>query len=83
MTVKDCIQMLMEDQKMTQKTLAEQIGVKLPSNISVTLSRNDGMGMRVETLIRWLDALDADLVIQPREGDLEDEMLLDGEGLPC
>ena len=65
--------------ELTQEGLGTKLGLKSRSAVSVPLSRNDGMGMRVETLIRWLDVLDADLVIQPRTGNIDDEILLDGE----
>ena len=76
MTVKDCICVLLSKAGLTQEEFAHSMGLKSRASISVPLSRSDGMGMKVETLIRWLDVLEADLVIQPREGDLDDEMLL-------
>lgn len=79
MTVKDGIKILLSTSELTQEELGQKLGLKSRSAISVPLSRNDGMGMRVETLIRWLDVLDADLVIQPRTGKIDDEILLDGE----
>lgn len=79
MTVKDGIKILLSTSELTQEGLGIKLGLKSRSAISVPLSRNDGMGMRVETLIRWLDVLDADLVIQPRTGKIDDEILLDGE----
>ena len=45
--------------------------------ITTALSRNDGMGMSVKTLIRYLDAMDAQLVIQSLNDD--EELVLDGE----
>ena len=79
MTVKEGINILLIKSGLTQEELAHALGLKSHSAISVPLFRNEGMGMRVETLIRWLDKLDADLVIQPREGEVMDEILLDGE----
>ena len=78
MTVKDGIKILLSASELTQEGLGTKLGLKSRSAVSVPLSRNDGMGMRVETLIRWLDVLDADLVIQPRTGNIDDEILLDG-----
>ena len=79
MTVKDGIKILLSASELTQEGLGTKLGLKSRSAVSVPLSRNDAMGMRVETLIRWLDVLDADLVIQPRTGNIDDEILLDGE----
>ena len=79
MTVKDGIKILLSASELTQEGLGTKLGLKSRSAVSVPLSRNDGMGVRVETLIRWLDVLDADLVIQPRTGNIDDEILLDGE----
>lgn len=79
MTVKEVIHVLLERHDMTQQDLAEKLELESRSNISVPLSRNGGQGMRVDTLIRWLDALDANLVVQPCDGDVDDEMVLFGE----
>lgn len=77
MTVKEIIISLSKQAGLTQEELAARLKYKHGANIAVPLSRNDGMGMRVETLIRWVEQLDAQLVIQPLNG--EDDLVLDGE----
>lgn len=77
MTVKEVIILLSKQQGLTQEQLAARLGFNNASNIAVPLSRNDGMGMRLETFIRWLEALDAQMIIQPLNG--EDDLILDGE----
>lgn len=77
MTVKEIIISLSKQAEVTQEELAARVGYKQAANIAVPLSRNDGMGMKVETLIRWIEALDAQIVIQPLSG--EDDLVLDGE----
>lgn len=49
----------------------------LQGSVAHPLSRNSGMTMQVDTLIRWLEALDAQIVIEPLGGD--DGYVLDGE----
>ena len=41
--------------------------------------QNEGMGMSVSTLIKWLDELDYQLILQPIEGGEDDDLILDGE----
>lgn len=77
MTAKEVIILLSKQQGLTQEQLAARLGFNNASNIAVPLSRNDGMGMRLETFIRWLEALDAQMIIQPLNG--EDDLILDGE----
>lgn len=64
MTVKDIIIFLSKQEGFTQDGLAANLGYTAHGSISVPLSRNDGMGMRVEMLIKWLEALDAQLVVE-------------------
>ena len=77
MTAKEVIILLSKQQGITQEELAARLGFDRASNISTPLSRNDGMGMRLETFIRWLEVLDAQMIIQPLNED--DELILDGE----
>lgn len=64
MTVKECIGLLLSREKMTQSELAEKLGIKGQAAVAVPLSRNEGMGMRVETLVKWLEALDCQICIE-------------------
>lgn len=77
MTVKKLISTLLHNSGITQEELANRLEYKSKSNVAVPLSRNDGMGMKVETLIRWVEALDAQIVIQQMSDD--EELVLDGE----
>lgn len=77
MTVKNLILTLLQNSGITQEELANRLEYKSQSNIAVPLSRNEGMGMKVETLIRWVEALDAQIVIQQMSND--EELVLDGE----
>lgn len=76
MTVKEIIICLSKQEGLTQEELAHKLGFKGSAHIAVPLSRNDGMGMRVDTLIRWLEALNSEIVIQHYDG--EHEYILDG-----
>lgn len=49
----------------------------MAESVARPLSRNSGMTMQVGTLIRWLESLDAQIVIEPLDGD--DGYVLDGE----
>lgn len=77
MTVKEIVYLLSTKQGLTQDDLANKIGYTNQGSVARPLSRNSGMTMRVDTLIRWLEALDAQIVIEPLDGD--DGYVLDGE----
>lgn len=77
MTVKEIVYLLSTKQGLTQDDLANKIGYTNQGGVARPLSRNNGMTMQVDTLIRWLEALDAQIVIEPLDGD--DGYVLDGE----
>ena len=77
MTPDEIIKSALKRRDMSQRNLAEAVGT-YQGCISTALSRNNGLGIRFETLYRYLDALDYDIVVRPREADdLKDEMLAD------
>jgi hypothetical protein len=76
MTVKEIVETLCSRNNISFTEFAEVAGVS-NKTVSCTLSRNDGMGMKVETLIRWLDNFSYQLIIQSPED--EDDLILDGE----
>lgn len=77
MTVKEVVQSLSMQQGLTQDGLAAKIGYTNQGSVARPLSRNNGMTMQVDTLIRWLEALNAQIIIEPFDGD--DGYILDGE----
>ncbi len=77
MTVKEIIYLLSTKRGLTQDNLASKIGYTNQGSVARPLSRNSGMTMRVDTLVRWLEALDAQIVIEPLDGD--GGYVLDGE----
>lgn len=77
MTVKEIVYLLSTKQGLTQDDLANKIGYTNQGSVARPFSRNGGMTMQVDTLIRWLEALDAQIVIEPLDGD--DGYVLDGE----
>ena len=77
MTVKEVVQLLSTKYGLTQDDLANKIGYTNQGSVARPLSRNDGMTMQIDTFIRWLEALDAKIVIEPLDGD--DGYILDGE----
>lgn len=77
MTVKEIVYLLSTKQGLTQDDLANKIGYANQGSVARPLSRNSGMTMQVDTLIRWLESLDAQIVIEPLDGD--DGCVLDGE----
>lgn len=79
MTVKNCIDAILETTETSRRQLAEKAGYTNVSAITKPLSRNEGMGMSVSTLIKWLDELDYQLILQPIEGGEDDDLILDGE----
>lgn len=58
MTVKDCVKTMLSKRGWSQRKLAEELGYSGQGSIGKTLLRNDGMGMTVETLIKWADAME-------------------------
>lgn len=77
MTVREVVQLLSTKQGLTQDELASKIGYTNQGSVGRPLSRNNGMTMQVDTLIRWLEVLNAQIIIEPLDGD--DEYVLDGE----
>ena len=77
MTVKEVVQLLSTKYGLTQDDLANKIGYTNQGSVARPLSRNDGMTMQIDTFIRWLEALDAQIVIEPL--DVDDGYILDGE----
>lgn len=77
MTVTECVKILLTSQGLTQRELAERIGYAGQGAITTALSRDDGMGMRVKTLIRYLEAMDTQLLVVSLNDD--EELVLDGE----
>lgn len=77
MTVAECVKILLTSQGLTQRELAERIEYAGQGAITTALSRDDGIGMRVKTLIRYLEAMDAQLLVVSLNDD--EELVLDGE----
>lgn len=79
MNVKEIIYLLSKKGSgLSQSELAAKLGYKGQTAIAVPLSRDDGMGMKVGTLIRWLEALNAQLIVEDIDC-LLDDCVLDGE----
>ena len=76
MTVKELITVVCERSGITVSELADKLQIN-KSTVSHTLSRNDGMSMKVENLVKWLEALDYQIVIMSPADD--EELILDGE----
>lgn len=77
MTVTECVKILLTSQGLTPRELAERIEYAGQGAITTALSRDDGMGMRVKTLIRYLEAMDTQLLVVSLNDD--EELVLDGE----
>lgn len=76
MTVKDVLYSILNRRGMKISDFASDLGADR-RNIHTTLSRNEGMGIKVETLLNFLDALDCELTITDTETG--EDYLLDGE----
>lgn len=77
MTVKEIIEIISVQTGLSKSELARKIEMKQKENLLVPLSRDDGMGIRVRTLVEWLDKLGYQLVVTPVDDG--EEMILDGE----
>ena len=79
MTVSNCVEAMLERTNLSKRQLAERLGYSSHGRITTPLSRNDGMGMTVATLIKWADAMDYQLILQPIDGAEDDDLIIDGE----
>ena len=77
MTVKEIITTICERNEISVSRLAEKLNVS-QSTVSHTLSNNEGMSMKVENLIKWLDELEYQITIEPCFED-DEGLVLDGE----
>lgn len=78
MTVRDVVVSLLKQTGMTQKEFARKAGVTVGC-VSSTLSKDEGNNMKVSTLVRWLDALGSQLVIDTVVGGIDEDLILDLE----
>lgn len=76
MTSKEILQKIMRIDGVTYEEMAERLGYSSKSMIYRMMNNDDGMNMKLKTFIKWLDELDAQVVIQPLNSD--DEFVLDG-----
>lgn len=76
MTSKEILQKIMRVDDVTYEEMAERLGYSSKSMIYRMMNNDDGMNMKLKTLIKWLDELNAQIIIQPFSTD--DEFLLDG-----
>lgn len=77
MTVKDVIECICIQRGVSKSELALSMGMKKRSNLLTPVYRDDGMGIRIRTLVEWLDKLGYQLVVSPVDDG--EEMILDGE----
>jgi transcriptional regulator with XRE-family HTH domain len=76
MTVKEAVAFICNSQGITLTQFAERMGLD-KSTVSRSLSRRDGMGLRVETLVKWMEESEYQIVLQSANND--DELIIDGE----
>ena len=76
MTSKEVVKKLMRLEGLTHDEMAKRLNYSSRNFIYKTLNNDDGMNMKLKTFIKWLDELNAQIVIQPLNSD--DEFLLDG-----
>lgn len=76
MTSKEIIQKLMRVERLTYEEMARRLNYSSKSTVHRMMNNNDGMNMKLETFINWLDELNAQIIIQPFSSD--DEYVLDG-----
>ena len=76
MTSKEVVKKLMRLEGLTHDEMAKRLNYSSRNFIYKTLNNDDGMNMKLKTFIKWLDELNAQIVIQLFNG--EDEYVLDG-----
>ena len=77
MTVKNIIEVICIQRGVSKSELAQDMGLKRRSDLLTPIYKDDGMGIRVRTLVEWLDKLGYQLVVTPVDDG--EEMILDGE----
>lgn len=75
MTVKDGVKTMLLSRGWSQRKLADRLGLSSQGTVANVLTRNEGMGMTVESLIKWADILGYQVILQSEEEDI----ILDGE----
>ncbi len=75
MTVKDGVKTMLLSRGWSQRKLANRLGLSSQGTVAKALTRNEGMGMTVENLIKWADTLGYQIILQSEEEDI----ILDGE----
>lgn len=76
MTSKEIIQKIMRIEGLNPDELTKRLNYSSRSMFYKTMNNDDGMNMKLKTFIKWLDELDAQIVIQPLNS--ENEYVLDG-----
>lgn len=69
MNIENAIKDIMAKRGYTQKYLAEKLGFSTTSGVSEKLRRKEGM--RVNTFIKFLDAMECDVVVKSRTSNDE------------
>ena len=65
--INDTIREVMKEKGFTHTLLAEKLGYKYPSGVTTKLQRVSGL--RVDTLVKFLEAMDCELVIRSKTTD--------------
>lgn len=63
MTTKEAVVDILTERRMTREDLANEMGYTTTSGIG---NRLNGGNMRIETLLRFLDALDCEIVVRDK-----------------
>lgn len=77
MTVREAIITLAEENFLSQEKLGYRLGYKDPAAVYKMISKDGAMNMKVSTLLKYLDAMDAQLIVQSIDTDTE--VIIDGE----
>ena len=77
MTVKNIIEVICIQRGVSKSELAQDMGLKRRSDLLTPIYKDEGMGVKVRTLIDWMEKLGYQLVITPVDDG--EEMILDGE----
>lgn len=75
MTTKEVLQKICNDSGISMSTMSTTLGLSR-SAVSKAMQENEGMSMRLDTLIKWIETYGCQLYVIDLDGN---EMLLDGE----
>lgn len=77
MTAKQIVKEVMKIRGYTQKDIAEKLGYPTVTGVANRLNTNTTKDMSVDTLVKFLSAMDSEVVIRIKVGDKKEWVITD------